>query len=1088
MSDFFTPLTPDYTLLIPEDTLTLVGWFIWFGMLIFMLIRYRDQGFKLNRRTLIWLALLSSLVLVFTPFLGVRFKFGLNMSPGALPLQHMMFLAAVPWLVGSGVLGTLPAAMLAGISGVLLAYLDTHNIFTPLIFMTLSLFFSACVRQRYRTRLFRLLRFPVSAGIVSLVLALPFIFIAQILSLDGTFIERMAVSFRAIPGMLLAGGGMMLIGSLVCVLVWAVAKESWGSKAPLKPAPGEVSIKHRLIGTALPIFIVFLIILGAVSWRIAENHARQVLMAQLTSTSRSVAAGLTSFREVGESLILNLADDDRLRSGSPQAIESLLNREMETSSYFQQLVLLDSKGERLVSAPASAVEKLKVKPNETFAIEQVLGGASLQVTYGYSESEENGWVIGFFAGITDSNGDTTDVLWGQTNLSSNTFFQPLINTLMEFEHNGGIGQIVAGDGGILYQTDPQAEIQSYRGSTYATATYFETELTNGSRLMHYYQPVSGLDWAVVTSLPERALQALAWQTALPLLLIGTSALCLILAITLVGLTPMIQDIHQIKSAAERLTKGDYEVDLSESRVKGEMGQLNKAFQDMVTALSGRIRKQTDLISLSEKMTDQLNLQDSLQVVMESALERGVSSVRIILENELHEKIPDGSASRFGIGKHARLFVPLDGEILTRTRSQGPIVLRDFQIGKVLHLQKGMPYPASMIAMPLEWQDMFLGVMWVTFQDRRSPSAEEVDFFKALSQKVSTAVINAKTLGQSLTVLNQFESVLESLPDAVVISDAEGGVIYQNQMAQTMFGEHVGLMEGKARLPLFSDEDLSELYEQGDQKVVSKEVHFVDGNTYHVIVSPIEMGGGEKGHATIFKDITPYKVQESLKTEFVTTVSHELRSPLTLIHGYAKILRLTGNLNEQQDSYIGNIIEGIEEMKDLVQNLLDIGRLEGGDSLEITPVTVSKIAKKAVDSMDAQAKQKNIHMKLSLPDDSFVIEADVTFLVQALKNYLENAIKYSKMGGEVSLTVRHKDQDVIFAVRDNGIGIAPLDQRHLFKKFKRINAGVGVEQKGSGLGLAIVKSIAERHGGKVWAESQLGKGSTFYLQIPRKLQD
>jgi len=205
--------------------------------------------------------------------------------------------------------------------------------------------------------------------------------------------------------------------------------------------------------------------------------------------------------------------------------------------------------------------------------------------------------------------------------------------------------------------------------------------------------------------------------------------------------------------------------------------------------------------------------------------------------------------------------------------------------------------------------------------------------------------------------------------------------------------------------------------------------------------------------------------------------------LTLILGYAKILRLTGNLNEQQDVYISKIIGGVEEMKGLVKKLLDLDRLEGGDPLDISQFTVEEITHRVVESLEAQAKQKNIQLTLDLPGEPLLIDGDQTFLTQALKNLLENAIKFSKMGSEVKIHAREEDRRVIFTFQDRGIGIAPLDQRNLFTKFSRLSAQSGMENEGSGLGLAIVKSIAERHGGGVRLESQLGKGSTFYFEIP-----
>jgi signal transduction histidine kinase len=241
---------------------------------------------------------------------------------------------------------------------------------------------------------------------------------------------------------------------------------------------------------------------------------------------------------------------------------------------------------------------------------------------------------------------------------------------------------------------------------------------------------------------------------------------------------------------------------------------------------------------------------------------------------------------------------------------------------------------------------------------------------------------------------------------------------------------------------------------------------------------------EVGKALILTDVTQQVEREARKSEYVTTVSHELRSPLTLIQGYAKILRLTGNLNEQQDDYIGNIIENVEEMKSLVQNLLDIGRLETGDPLEISTFAADDLIQKVADSMMVQARQKNIQLRVNKPEEPHMIAADLTFVTQALKNLVDNGIKFTKMGGEVTIALSTTETDVVFSVEDNGIGISPLDQRHLFEKFQRIIPSTGETQSGGGLGLAIVKSIAEHHGGKVWIESQLGKGSTFYLSVPQ----
>jgi signal transduction histidine kinase len=224
--------------------------------------------------------------------------------------------------------------------------------------------------------------------------------------------------------------------------------------------------------------------------------------------------------------------------------------------------------------------------------------------------------------------------------------------------------------------------------------------------------------------------------------------------------------------------------------------------------------------------------------------------------------------------------------------------------------------------------------------------------------------------------------------------------------------------------------------------------------------------------------------DALKSEFVSTVSHDLRSPLTLIRGYSSMLQMVGELDEQQTGYLHKIITAVESMSRLVNNLLDLSRIEAGVGLQLEKQPAQEIIHRVVGDLQLQATQKRIQLSTLLPaEGELLLEADHELLQQALHNLVENAIKYSEAGNKVIVRLAHKDDQVIYEVRDSGIGIAPADQHRLFEKFFRAARKGMKPERGSGLGLAIVKSIVERHGGQVWLESQLGKGSNFYLVIP-----
>ena len=203
-----------------------------------------------------------------------------------------------------------------------------------------------------------------------------------------------------------------------------------------------------------------------------------------------------------------------------------------------------------------------------------------------------------------------------------------------------------------------------------------------------------------------------------------------------------------------------------------------------------------------------------------------------------------------------------------------------------------------------------------------------------------------------------------------------------------------------------------------------------------------------------------------------------------MRGYASMLELAGELNDQQRSYIKMIVQGVDNMAKLVNNLLDLGRIDFGVGLQVESIPVLDILERVTSALQLQATHKNISMGVEIPKDlPHAIEADQALLHQALYNLVENALKYTPDGGTVTIGMQCAASTLTFAIQDSGIGIPKSDLSRLFEKFYRGTNREALAKRGTGLGLAIVKSIAERHGGKVWVESEVGQGSTFYLLIP-----
>jgi len=333
---------------------------------------------------------------------------------------------------------------------------------------------------------------------------------------------------------------------------------------------------------------------------------------------------------------------------------------------------------------------------------------------------------------------------------------------------------------------------------------------------------------------------------------------------------------------------------------------------------------------------------------------------------------------------------------------------------------------------------------------------------------------------------RLEAILASTPDLVLVTDHQDRLLLANPAACKVFEINKEASKGKFISQVIMQEEVLDLLRLSDSKQQTTEISSTTGQIFLATASTIETEGGNIGRVCLFRDITELKQVDTLRTEFVSTVSHDLRSPLALVRGYTGMLKMVGELNEQQNAYLDQIVNNIDNMSRLVNNILDLRRMESGVGLQLDTRPIREVIQHVVESLRSQATQKRVQLEIEVPQEELPdIEADQALLDQALQNLVENSIKFTEVGGKVTIGLDLQPARVIFRVRDTGIGIAPADQARLFERFYR-SGGKGVTvQRTSGLGLSIVKSVADRHKGQVWVESQLGKGSTFFLELPLK---
>jgi len=239
--------------------------------------------------------------------------------------------------------------------------------------------------------------------------------------------------------------------------------------------------------------------------------------------------------------------------------------------------------------------------------------------------------------------------------------------------------------------------------------------------------------------------------------------------------------------------------------------------------------------------------------------------------------------------------------------------------------------------------------------------------------------------------------------------------------------------------------------------------------------------------TLSANVEKLKELDQLKSEFLATVSHELRTPIAVMREGVSLCvdGVAGELNEMQNEFLSDALDNIDRLSRLIDDLLDISKIEAGKVLvRKSDINICELAEKTVRSFKPLADNKGISLELSVPGFGIEIFADWDRVVQILSNIITNAINYTSKGGSVFVSVQDDNDKVVCSVKDTGAGIDKKNLTKLFDKFQQFGRQEGPGYRGTGLGLAIVKGLVEKHGGRIWAESEKGEGSTFTFTLEK----
>ena len=383
-----------------------------------------------------------------------------------------------------------------------------------------------------------------------------------------------------------------------------------------------------------------------------------------------------------------------------------------------------------------------------------------------------------------------------------------------------------------------------------------------------------------------------------------------------------------------------------------------------------------------------------------------------------------------------------------------------------------------------------------------PRDELADLAVALNE---TAARLDATIDSLSRERNRSGAILRSMVEGVAVIDARERLVFSNRAFAAILNLDAEKSEGRPLIEVVRNSQLVALIrkalqgEEGVQgDVIMGFVHQLSFAVTAAPVNPLDSAAAAKdtsarpvssaapsGAVVVLHDVTELRRLERVRQDFVANVSHEFKTPLTAIQGFAETL-LAGALDDPKNNrrFLEIIREHASRLARLTDDLMKLARIEAGKmEVQLSPVNLADLAEGCAETARLKAARKQITLEIDVPATLPRVRGDANLLHEVLQNLLDNAVQYTHSGGKITVTAAARERDAVVTIADTGIGIPLADQERIFERFYRVDAARSREAGGTGLGLSIARHIIEAHGGRIWVESEVGSGSRFSFSLP-----
>ena len=1004
------------------------------------------------------------------------------------PEATLLPFAFAPFLFAGVILNPLAAVIVGFFGGLSVSLWETHQIYDPFHFAFAALLAAWLMQQNYSGQLYRLLRSPVATGILAGLLIAPLVGIAAF-----AYADPAASNMAALDLALSTSGAFLLplviqgvVGGLIVTLI-IIGLPNLRRQQSAVPSPLDRSLSTRLVTTFLVVALLLSFALIIAGFNLAMRLSTNLAVEQMAHDAQAVSSKIPDFRAIRQNMLAQASRETAFLDGDEQEVETILRQAYREGDFFRSIAFVDESLETVSAVPSGDEYAGKLTNAELDMVRETLATSAPAIGPAVVIGD-NEFVISFVVPVMGESDNVEAALLGRTpEIAVQDLIVGLQGTLGQ-----GFGHIVDELDQIIAHPEPallmqrwslpdggQRQVPSAGG--FPGSAFEDRESSTNARQLVYAQNGPDHPWTVVITMPYEVILGQALQISTQLAVILFAAMFLFgLGLLYLGHS-VTQPLAELARASQRIASGSLNTPV---RAQGddEIGRLGRSFGHMQISLKKRLDELSLLLDVSQDVSRNIDISRGMPSILKGALRgTGAAGVRVVVIN------PSGRHPlTFGEGPGSESMASYDRQIRSLLSQHEELILSTpAAVQSILtSTSDNGQAPKALIALPLATEERFQGIFWLSYRGRHDFDQTELSFLRTLASQASVLVENARLYATAEGGRRRLAAVLSSTSDAVIVTDQTERVLLVNPAMERFFDMRADAVVGRPVKSVVQSKALVEALTSGNGRTNNLEVPNDNGRVFYASASTIFNNEGLAiGRVAVLHDITYLKEIDDLKSEFVATVSHDLRSPLTFMLGYATMLSMTEGLDIRQREYVAKILGGIEQMSELINDLLDLGRLEAGVDLVRSHFRLRELMESIVEEHQQPARANGLELTISVSDRVPRAYGDSSLIRQAVANLVSNAIKYAPNSGRVILGARVDGADMVISVKDSGPGISKEDQLRLFEKFYRVHTQDAANVKGTGLGLALVKSIAFRHGGRTWCESRLGKGSTFYIALP-----